>query len=295
MLRVGRARKLPRREVYADQAASLRALARNPNELAPHLINEDLLDASELEDEIIGRSFHEFGDDGEVRELIVCAVVQRREGKKIAFINAEDEGKLELNLGKLARGKLDESDFNEVVEFMFDEFRSSLYALDEKTRLEVLQSHPHLPLGEVASSLQNDDFAVRLSTIEPVWLKEATAAAKSIDAHFKKRPEQLCAYLSEQMVLVQIIGEDINNQLKFCIDRHRDVDEDEVTLRRTDWRWLSPASLKLLETLLSVCGFKTASGVGGVKKMVALNGEAVVRFISHASSIYSHNFLRKIR
>ena len=39
MLRVGRARKLPRREVYTDRrSGSLRALANNPNELAPHLI-----------------------------------------------------------------------------------------------------------------------------------------------------------------------------------------------------------------------------------------------------------------
>ena len=92
------------------------------------------------------------------------------------------------------------------------------------------------------------------------------------------------------MVVVQQVGEDIYNKLTFNVAS--DDDGELAHVKKTEWRWLSPASLALFRTLLLVCGFKMTADES---KLTAASGDAVVRFLSHASSIYCHNWLRKMR
>ena len=63
-----------------------------------------------------------------------------------------------------------------------------------------------------------------------------------------------------------------------------------VFTRPCDWRRLSPNSTELMKTLLLLCGFKAVGG-----DFVALDGEAVKRFLGNGMSLSCFNFLRKVR
>ena len=158
-------------------------------------------------------------------------------------------------------------------------------------RLDALEHHPLLsPLGNVLQHWKTDPFVQQLKQNDLAWYVKAKAAVRGLDAQHAGDGSFVEALLSEQMVVVQQVGEDIYNKLTFNVAG--DDDGELAHVKKTEWRWLSPASLALFRTLLLACGFKMTADES---KLTAASGDAVVRFLSHASSIYCHNWLRKMR
>ena len=282
---IQKARKLPRRDVYSTgtKAASLRKLARRPSRLAPHLqIPENLEDP-------VGLSFH-VEAQGTIKELIAVATVNRIENgrriKKVAYIDAKDEGLVNITKA-LAKRTLDESHWDEVMTFMFDAAMTFTLPATLDIRRKEMSVHPFLmPLGACA-----DDWIANLNPVlmekHGAWFAAASEAAADLDEQHAADPSFLEAFLMEQMVMIQDVGEEIFDKLAF---HKKAAADDDVFIKTTDWRRLSPNGMDLFKQLLLLCSFEEQEG----GTFCALDG-GTQNLLGHVASLSCVNFLRKVR
>ena len=278
--RLQRARKLPRRDVYSRSGREeVRKLARRPTLLAPHLILP-----WPLEDPV-GLSFH-VEADGRIKEMIAVAVVNRHENhsriKKVAFIDASLESNLDVGKA-LAKRALDESHYDEVMTFMLDAVMTEMLPETLNLRRQQMSCHPQLlPLGSTVSNLASLPFSCQS------WRIAATAAATSLDDAYARDPSFVEAFLVEQMVMLQDVGEEIYDKLTF---HKKSVDSPSSSIKYTEWRRLSPNAMDYFKWPIVLCGCKQVDD--GVFR--PLDSTAARRLLGHTASLSCVNFLRKVR
>ena len=253
-------RALPSHPLYTTSAdAAARKLARNPCVVAPHLAWHK---TSELDD-LVGRRFHEEDDDGMLVECVIVYVGKKLKGGRFVpsawYVDAKNFT-ADLTEDPNFKCKCCSADLSEVILFCADASLSSTLESTTSQRLERMECH-FLMMSSSRHGFKQDPFVLEHKAMDAEWYAELKRRLRNMRSYEARSAEGLAYLLTEQMSLVQDIGNEIHKRLRF--EKPKRMRDDTgyvpyiITLEPFS---LSKNMLTLFEALLCFAGFRVAEG-----------------------------------
>ena len=293
-----RSRPLPEHPQYASAREGARRLARRPGKLAPHLEFGSLNGRDLRAEDLIGRHFHEEEEaTGRMVEFVVVAVgrklIESRYVPTAWFVPAEREGSLDMDAPSWKKSCHD-ADLAEVMLFCMGVEPSSELEATIGLRLQSLDCHP-LMMRSARAAFKTDPFVASNKDNAPSWYKDLKRRLRDVEAD--ESSSDITWLLTEQMSLMQDMGDGILRRLGFVKDkRKRDDGDYSPYITTLDEMSLSDNMLVLFEALLAFAGFtKEESDETTTVTWVPIDHDAVRRLFGTPASLTGVNFLLKVK